>query len=88
LHGARSSGARIVHAVAPGLRYLDANDPTSRAISHFETELARIAGVHDEKRLKADPAFALGNLFGRLPLSRTPLLKTLAAEAKSRNSSK
>jgi hypothetical protein len=31
-------------------------------------------------------AFALGNLFGRLPLSRTPLLKTLAAEAK--NSSK
>jgi DNA repair protein RecO (recombination protein O) len=68
--------------------YLDANDPTSRAISHFETELARIAGVHDEKRLKADPAFALGNLFGRLPLSRTPLLKILAAEAKSRNSSK
>ena len=68
--------------------YLDANDPTSRAISHFETELARIAGVHDEKRFTADPAFALGNLFGRLPLSRTPLLKTLAAEAKSRNSSK
>jgi DNA repair protein RecO (recombination protein O) len=68
--------------------YLDANDPTSRAISHFETELARIAGVHDEKKFKANPAFALGNLFGRLPLSRTPLLKTLAAEAKSRNSSK
>ena len=68
--------------------YLDANDPTARAVSHFETELARIAGVHDEKKLKADPAFALGNLFGRLPLSRTPLLKTLATEAKSRNSSK
>ena len=68
--------------------YLDTNDPTSRAISHFETELARIAGVHDQKKLKADPAYALGNLFGRLPLSRTPLLKTLAAEAKSRNSSK
>ena len=61
--------------------YLDANDPTPRAVAHFETELARIAGVHDQ-RLKADPAFALGNLFGRLPLSRTPLLKTLAAEAK------
>ena len=66
--------------------YLDANDPTPRAAAHFETELARIAGVHDVKKLKADPAFALGNLFGRLPLSRTPLLKTLAAEAK--NSSK
>ena len=68
--------------------YLDVNDPIARAVSHFETELARIAGVHDERKLKADPAFALGNLFGRLPLSRTPLLKTLATDAKSRNSSK
>jgi hypothetical protein len=40
--------------------------------------------VHDAKKLKSDPAFALGNLFGKLPLSRTPLLKTLAA----RNSDK
>jgi DNA repair protein RecO (recombination protein O) len=62
--------------------YLDVNDPTARAVSHFETELARIAGVHDEKKLKADPAFALGNLFGRLPLSRTPLLKTLGVRTK------
>ena len=59
--------------------YLDENDPTLRAISHFETELACIAGVHDAKKIKSDPAFALGNLFGKLPLSRTPLLKTLAA---------
>ena len=63
--------------------YLDANDATARAVAHFETELARIAGVHDQSRLKANPAFALGNLFGRLPLSRTPLLKTLATEAKN-----
>jgi len=62
--------------------YLDANDSTARAVAHFETELARLAGVHDQRRLKADPAFALGNLFGRLPLSRTPLLKTLATGAK------
>jgi DNA repair protein RecO (recombination protein O) len=62
---------------------LDTNDSSLRAVSHFETELARITGVHDVKKLKADPAFALGNLFGRLPLSRTPLLKTLAAEAKN-----
>jgi len=62
--------------------YLDVNNPTPRVVAHFETELARIAGVHDQRRLKADPAFALGNLFGRLPLSRTPLLKTLAREAK------
>ena len=64
--------------------FLDANDPNLRAVSHFETELARIAGVHDAKKLKADPAFALGNLFGRLPLSRTPLLKTLASGTKTR----
>jgi DNA repair protein RecO (recombination protein O) len=63
--------------------YLDGNNPTRRAVSHFETELARIAGVHDIRKLKANPAFALGNLFGRLPLSRTPLLKTLATEAKN-----
>ena len=68
--------------------YLNGNDPNLRAISHFETELARIAGVHSvatgQKKSTADPAFALGNLFGRLPLSRTPLLKTLASEAKSK----
>ena len=29
--------------------YLDANDPTARAVAHFETELARIAGVHGRK---------------------------------------
>jgi len=63
--------------------YLDTNNPMPRAVAHFETELAHIAGVHDKRELKADPAFALGNLFGRLPLSRTPLLKTLMAETKN-----
>ena len=68
--------------------YLDKNDPTLRAISHFETELARIAGVHSTVagpgKSSADPAFALGNLFGKLPLSRTPLLKTLASQTKGK----
>ena len=63
--------------------YLDANDPSLRAVAHFETELARIMGVHAQSATAASsprtPAFALGNLFGRLPLSRTPLLKTLAS---------
>ena len=57
--------------------YLDTNDANPRAVAHFETELARIAGVHDSKMLKNDPAFALAGLFGKLPLSRTPLLKAL-----------
>ncbi len=59
--------------------YLSESDPTLRAISHFETELAKIAGVHDAKMLKSDPAVALANLFGRLPSSRQSLRKALAA---------
>jgi DNA repair protein RecO (recombination protein O) len=74
--------------------YLDINNPNARAVAHFETELARIAGVHGAKPVGGvsipreavsfpySAASALGNLFGRLPLSRTPLLKTLATEAK------
>jgi len=57
--------------------YLDANDPDLRAVLHFETELARIAGVHDIKMLKSNPAQALASLFGRLPSSRADLLKAL-----------
>jgi DNA repair protein RecO (recombination protein O) len=60
-------------------KYLDDNDPNPRAIAHFETELARITGVHNRVR-EDDPAFALGNLFGKLPLTRTPLLKALQTE--------
>ena len=65
----RSCGAR--------LPYLSENDPDLRAVLHFETELARIAGVHDTKMLKSNPALALANLFGRLPSSRAGLLKAL-----------
>ncbi|MEP6956139.1 MAG: DNA repair protein RecO [Chthoniobacterales bacterium] len=58
--------------------FLTAQEPTRRAVIHFETELARIAGVHDGQAVRRDPALALANLFGRLPLARGPLLKTLA----------
>lgn len=56
--------------------FLDANEPDDRAVRHFEAELARITGVHRGDR-KMNPASALGNLFGKLPLSRTPLFKAL-----------
>jgi DNA repair protein RecO (recombination protein O) len=58
--------------------YLDRNDSSLRVIAHFEKELARIAGVHDSRLEKNKPAFALGTLFGKLPMSRTPLLKQFA----------
>ena len=58
--------------------YLDKNDPDVRAVLHFETELARIAGVHDMKTLKSNPALALANLFGQLPSSRREVLKALS----------
>jgi DNA repair protein RecO (recombination protein O) len=58
--------------------YLDGHDPNRRAVAHFETELARITGVHHPKKTKADPAFALHDLFGRLPRSRMALLDAVA----------
>ena len=64
--------------------YLDRQDPDARAVAHFEMELARIAGVHDVKLLRTSPAVALGNLFGKLPKSRQPLLKELARKAKAK----
>lgn len=57
--------------------YLSLHDPDLRAVLHFETELARIAGVHDARILRSNPALALANLFGRLPSSRAELLKSL-----------
>jgi DNA repair protein RecO (recombination protein O) len=63
--------------------YLDANAPTLRAVAHFEVELARIAGVHDSRLLKTEPALALANLFGKLPLSRRSLLPAIAQEKKA-----
>jgi DNA repair protein RecO (recombination protein O) len=60
--------------------YLAANDPSTRVISHFETELARIAGVHGAK---SNPAVTLANLFGKLPPSRARLLKQVTASVKA-----
>ncbi len=58
--------------------FLSTKAPTLKAITHFETELARIAGVHDVKARKQDPALALASLFGKLPRSRGPLFKALS----------
>jgi recombinational DNA repair protein (RecF pathway) len=54
--------------------YLDEHDADERAVTHFESELARITGIHGAK---TSPANALGHLFGKLPASRVALLKSL-----------
>ena len=59
-------------------------DPKDRSLTIVDVRPAgRLAKQVTLEQVKADPAFALGNLFGRLPLSRTPLLKTLATEARN-----
>jgi len=60
------------------LGFLDRQDANLRAVRHFETELARLNGVHDRAILQSDPAAALGALFGRLPRGRAALLSALA----------
>lgn len=63
--------------------FLDARNANPAAVIFFEAELARIAGVQKTKRSKAEAVVALGNLFGRLPASRAPLLKALTRETKA-----
>ena len=67
----------IFHLLERAFGYLDRRDPDQRAIIHFETELARITGVHGAK---PNAAVALGHLFGRLPSSRPTLLKLLTRD--------
>ena len=69
--------AEIFALLRRALGFLSANEPSFRAFSHFEKELARIAGVHDSKALRSNPGLALANLFGRLPFSRGALLASL-----------
>ena len=59
------------------LAYLSEKDPNRRAMVHFETELAQIAGVHDAAAVRSDPGFALASLFGKLPSSRAALVQAL-----------
>lgn len=70
------------------LRFLNSNDSSARAMAHFERELARIAGVHDASAGRSQPAVALGNLFGKLPLSRPRLLRQFVRPAPTASETK
>ena len=67
----------LFHLLQRAFGFLDKNDPTLRALQHFEAELARLTGVHDAAIVKSDPATALASLFGRRPRGRGTLLMTL-----------
>lgn len=58
------------------LGFLDAHDPSARAIRHFEAELSRLTGIHDRTQAQ-EPAISLAALFGRMPRGRAALLKAL-----------
>jgi DNA repair protein RecO (recombination protein O) len=58
--------------------FLDAREANPAAVTFFESELARIAGVQEEAGPRSEAVVALGNLFGKIPPARAPLLKTLS----------
>jgi DNA repair protein RecO (recombination protein O) len=60
------------------LGFLDAQEPTRRALLHFERELARALGLVDDTN--ADPIRAIARLTHRLPMGRADLLKRLRAK--------
>jgi len=59
-----------------GLDYLEQNDPSERALRHYEDELARILGIAHDRR---SPESALRDALGGLPAMRGQLLGILAA---------
>jgi DNA repair protein RecO (recombination protein O) len=62
------------------LAYLDTGQPTSRALLHFEGELARLLGIHGQPR--ATPILAIARACNTIPSTRPALLKRLASSAK------
>ncbi len=59
------------------LDHLDKNEPSRRAMLHFERELSRLLGVTGEHNTEADPAQAIVRLSGQLPKDRAKILKRL-----------
>ncbi|HEY1770757.1 MAG TPA: DNA repair protein RecO [Chthoniobacterales bacterium] len=67
----------LFHLLQRAFGFLDTHDPDRKTLRHFETELARLTGVHGAANLPDEPANALASLFGRLPRSRRALLDSL-----------
>jgi len=66
------------------LNHLQEKPASLRALLHFETETARLLGVHGQAGVT--PAVALGRAYHRLPSSRPALMKMLSAAEKAAES--
>ena len=58
--------------------YLDASPPNLRALLHFESELARLLGIHGQAR--ATSIVAIGRAYNSVPVVRVELVKKLKVE--------
>ena len=58
-----------------GLGFLNAHPAETRALLHFEAELARLLGIQGQQGVT--PAVAIGRVYHRLPSARGELLKML-----------
>lgn len=63
------------------LGYLNTRRPTVRALLHFESELARLLGIHGQ--VGATSAIAIGRAYDAIPSVRPALLQRLTAVGKS-----
>jgi DNA repair protein RecO (recombination protein O) len=62
------------------LGYLDTGRADARAMLHFESELARLLGIHGQDRVT--PANAIGRVYHAIPSARPALLKRLTTGVK------
>ena len=59
------------------LGYLDTGQANTRALLHFESELARLLGIHGQDRVT--PIAAIGRASSAIPSTRPELFKRLKA---------
>ena len=60
------------------LNYLDEKPPNTKAVRHFEKQLAQLTGVYGEER-QSDPASDLIDSFGAAPKGRDELISKLSS---------
>ncbi len=60
------------------LDFLDREDPTRRAVLHYETQLARLLGLHMGGKPSENAIHAIHDLHPKIPRQRAELMDTLS----------